>query len=169
MATTVSIGLVTLILMMIAAGGVMISVTQIRPMEAPNLPFRIPILQKITVAVDCLHALARHGNDRVKPSEIVDYLNDPDNRGRIQHWLSPTQNKEVLIISVGVRKSGRTYWAGYIYGWGRPDRPITMFARPYTQWLHILRRDGYQADPASLAAVRVAGENGLPVYVIGMK
>ena len=79
MATTISAALVALILMMAAAGGMMISITQIRPVEAPNLSLCIPILQKVTIAVDCLHSVLRHENDRVKQSEILDYLNDPDN------------------------------------------------------------------------------------------
>jgi len=168
-ATTISAALVALILMMAAAGGMMISITQIRPVEAPNLSLCIPILQKVTIAVDCLHSVLRHENDRVKQSEILDYLNDPDNEEQIQHWISSANGKEILIVSMGVRKGTTIYWAGYIYPMGRPNNPITIFARPINHWTHILRRDAYQANPFSPGAVSIAKEYGFPIYAIGLK
>ena len=159
------LGGIAALLMWLAAYGAIISVP-LRPVEVPPLRIKMPVIMRIVVSVN-EHALLRHGRERVKPEEIAQQLSDPRNQTEIQRWVSDRRRQEVLIISVGIRRGHTEYWAGCIRTLGGVT--LTMFAAPASRWANILRRDGYEADPAWPAAVRAAALYDLPIRKLPLK
>ena len=96
----------------------------------------LPLIQTVPGSP---HALERHGNDRVTPSDIQEKLGQDPNH---EIWLSLAQDKMLYLVHICIDVKGRDIWGARIIG-ATTHTEITSFARDRKMWNKVILRDKY--------------------------